>query len=52
MDPPLRSAALSGYDAILAYSNRQLWDPSELGDVLAQYYDLGSRRLTLATFCI
>ena len=43
-------AALSGYDAVLAYSNRQLWDPSGLGDVLAQYYDLGGKHLTLATF--
>ena len=43
-------AAISGYDSVLAYSNRQLWDPSGLGDVLAQYYDLGGKHLTLATF--
>src|ERR1035437_8846021 len=34
---------LSGYDAVLAYSNRQLWDPTGLGNVLAQH-------LTLATY--
>src|ERR1039458_1034061 len=34
---------LSGYDAVLAYSNRQLWDPTGLGNVLAQYYNLGGR---------
>ena len=43
-------ATLSGYDAVLAYSNRQLWNPSGLGDVLAKYYDLGGKHLTLATF--
>src|SRR5664279_5059589 len=32
---------LSGYDAVLAYSNRQLWDATGLGDVLGQYYELG-----------
>ena len=41
---------LSGYDAVLAYSNRQLWDASGLGNVLAQYYDLGGKHLTLATY--
>jgi len=41
---------LSGYDAVLAYSNRQLWDPNGLGDVLGQYYELGGKHLTLATF--
>jgi hypothetical protein len=41
---------LSGYDAVLAYSNRQLWDPTGLGNVLAQYYNLGGKHLTLATY--
>lgn len=45
-------ATLSGYDAVLAYSNRQLWDPTGLGGVLAQYYNLGGKHLTLATFAL
>ena len=43
-------ATLSGYDAVLAYSNRQLWDKTGLGNVLAKYYDLGGKHLTLATY--
>jgi hypothetical protein len=43
-------AQLQGYDAILAYTNNAPADGTALGNVLAQYYALGGKELTVATF--
>lgn len=41
---------LSGYDAILAWTNYIPSDRTGLGDVLADYYELGGKALTVATY--
>jgi hypothetical protein len=43
-------AFLSGFDAILAYTNHPPADGEALGDVLAAYYGLGGKALTITTF--
>lgn len=43
-------AALSAYDAVLAYTNFAPNNPTALGNVLSSYYALGGKALTLATF--
>jgi hypothetical protein len=43
-------ATLSGYDAVLAWTNNVPTDPLSFGNLLADYYDLGSKRLTVATY--
>jgi hypothetical protein len=43
-------STLSQYDAVLAYTDFPPQDPTGLGNVLASYYDLGGKALTIATY--
>jgi hypothetical protein len=43
-------ATLSSYDAVLSWTDYPAGDPVGLGNVLASYYDLGGKSLTIATY--
>jgi len=43
-------SALSGYGFVLAWTDYTPASPTTLGNVLASYYDLGGKRLTIATY--
>lgn len=43
-------SVLSGYDAVLAYTDYPPGDSTALGDVLSQYYALGGKALTIGTY--
>lgn len=43
---------LSGFDAVLAYTNSSPNDPTAMGDLLADYFDLGGKRLVVATYAM
>ncbi len=45
-------AALSGYTDVLAWTNLPAFDSVALGNVLADYYDLGGKHVTIATFAL
>src|SRR5690242_18589645 len=45
-------ATLSGYTDVLAWTNLPAADSVALGNVLADFYDLGGKRVTVATFAL
>src|SRR5690242_4231138 len=45
-------AALSGYSDVLAWTNLPAFDSVALGNVLADFYDLGGKHVTIATFAL
>jgi len=43
-------SAISGYGYVLAWTDYTPADPTALGNLLASYYDLGGKHLTIATY--
>ena len=41
---------ISGYNAVLAYTNSTAGDPTGLGNLLASYANLGGKHVTIATY--